>query len=42
VCVDKKIALVKNKGEEEYVTVKEWLEKKESTPVAKNTTQVKG
>lgn len=31
VCVDKKIALVKNKGEEEYIPVKEWLEKKETT-----------
>lgn len=41
VCVDKKIALVKNKGEEEYITVKEWLEKKENTS-AKNSSLVKG
>jgi hypothetical protein len=43
VCVDKKIALVKNKGEEEYITVKEWLAKKETvTTTTKNTTAVKG
>lgn len=40
VCVDKNIALVKNKDEEEYVSVQEWLEKKETAP--KNTTLVKG
>ena len=41
VCVARNTALVKNKGEEEYVTVKEWLEKKE-TATAKNSTLVKG
>ena len=44
VCVAKKIALVKSKDSEEYITVKEWLEKNE-TPVkstAKNTKSVKG
>ena len=44
VCVAKKIALVKSKDADEYVTVKEWLAKKESknNSVVKNTTQVKG
>jgi hypothetical protein len=41
VCVDKNIALVKNKGDEEYVTVKEWLEKKENTNL-KSSSLVKG
>ena len=44
VCVAKNIALVKNKGDEEYVTVKEWLEKKDApnTSTAKNTSSIKG
>lgn len=44
VCVDKKIALVKNKGEEEYVTVKEWLENKEApvNSTVQHTKSVKG
>ena len=41
VCVDKGIALVKSKDAEEYVTVKEWLEKKETT-ASKNSSLVKG
>ncbi len=41
VCVNKKIALVKSKGDQEYVSVKEWLEEKYSAP-AKNSTLVKG
>ena len=41
VCVEKGVALVKNKDAEEYVTVKEWLEKKETT-ASKNSSVVKG
>lgn len=31
VCVDKGTALVKNKGDEEFVTVAEWLDKKDNS-----------
>jgi hypothetical protein len=46
VCVNKKIALVKSKDSNEYITVKEWLAKKDIAPsnnsTVKNTKTVKG